>query len=39
VLGRVGQPLRAVLEVPQPRAEGIARQAVRAEIIAALHNS
>jgi NitT/TauT family transport system ATP-binding protein len=38
VLGRAGQPLRALLDVPQPRAEGVGRQALRAEIIAALHH-
>ncbi len=39
VLGRVGQPLRALLEVPQPRAIDVGRHGVRAEIIAALDHS
>jgi len=39
VLGRVGQPLRALLEVPQPRAIDVDRHKIRAEIIAALDHS
>jgi NitT/TauT family transport system ATP-binding protein len=39
VLGRVGQPLRTLIDVPQPRASDVARQALRAEIIAALDHS
>ncbi|HJT90839.1 MAG TPA: ABC transporter ATP-binding protein [Mycobacterium sp.] len=39
VLGRVGQPLRALIEVPQPRAADVARLGIRAEIIAALDHS
>jgi NitT/TauT family transport system ATP-binding protein len=39
VLGRVGQPLRAVIDVPEPRIHGLGRQALRAEIIAALDHS
>lgn len=39
VLGRVGQPLRALVEVPEPRVPAIARQQARAEILAALHHS
>ncbi len=39
VLGRVGQPLRALIDVPQPRVADVARQALRAEIIAALDHS
>lgn len=39
VLGRVGQPLRRLIEIPQPRASDIGRQALRAEIIAALDHS
>ncbi|MGV9803524.1 ABC transporter ATP-binding protein [Mycobacterium sp. NPDC003449] len=39
VLGRAGQPLRALIEVPQPRTEGTARSALRTEIIAALEQS
>jgi NitT/TauT family transport system ATP-binding protein len=38
VLGRAGQPLRALLEVPEPRAV-VDRAAVRAEVIAALDHS
>lgn len=36
VLGRAGQPLRAVIEVGQPRTDHPERSALRAEIIAAL---
>ncbi|PXX09776.1 ABC transporter ATP-binding protein [Mycolicibacterium moriokaense] len=39
VLGRVGQPLRAVIDVREPRTEQLGRQALRAEIIAALDHS
>ncbi|MCV7222659.1 ABC transporter ATP-binding protein [Mycolicibacterium elephantis] len=39
VLGRVGQPLRALLEVPEPRSTTVDRGALRTEIIAALNNS
>jgi NitT/TauT family transport system ATP-binding protein len=39
VLGRVGQPLRAVIDVPEPRADSPGRQALRDEIIAALEYS
>ncbi|OBI81270.1 ABC transporter ATP-binding protein [Mycobacterium sp. E740] len=39
VLGRVGQPLRAVVEVPEPRVPSAARQQARAEILAALDHS
>lgn len=38
VLGRAGQPLRAVLEVPEPRTER-PREELRAEIIAALNHT
>jgi NitT/TauT family transport system ATP-binding protein len=37
VLGRAGQPLRAIVDVPQPR-DDRARPELRAEIIAALHD-
>lgn len=36
VLGRAGRPLRALLEVPDPRAPGTDRGALRAEVMAAL---
>jgi NitT/TauT family transport system ATP-binding protein len=39
VLGRVDQPLRAVVDVPEPRTEQLGRQVLRAEIIAALDHS
>ncbi|MEU8899161.1 ABC transporter ATP-binding protein [Nocardia sp. NPDC048505] len=39
VLGRAGQPLRALLEVPRPRTSGVDRSAARAEIITALGQS
>jgi NitT/TauT family transport system ATP-binding protein len=39
VLGRVGQPLRAVIDVPEPRTDQPGRQALRTEIIAALDHS
>jgi NitT/TauT family transport system ATP-binding protein len=38
VLGRAGEPVRAVLDVPEPRAD-VPRVALRAEIIAALGHS
>jgi NitT/TauT family transport system ATP-binding protein len=38
VLGKAGQPLRAVLDVPEPRS-GLPRTELRAEIIAALDHS
>ena len=39
VLGRAGQPLRALLDVPSPRDPAVARAALRAEVIAALDYS
>ncbi|MFD6353124.1 ABC transporter ATP-binding protein [Nocardia tengchongensis] len=39
VLGRAGEPLRALLEVPRPRESGVDRSTVRTEIIAALNHS
>lgn len=39
VLGRAGQPLRALLDVPSPRDTTVVRSAVRAEVIAALDHS
>jgi NitT/TauT family transport system ATP-binding protein len=39
VLGRVGQPLRTLIDVPEPRVADVARHALRAEIIAALDHS
>jgi len=39
VLGRVGQPLRSVIDVPDPRNDQVGRQALRADIIAALDHS
>jgi len=39
VLGRVGQPLRTIIDVPEPRIERVGRQAPRTEIIAALDHS
>ncbi|AMO61756.1 ABC-type nitrate/sulfonate/bicarbonate transport system, ATPase component [Mycolicibacterium phlei] len=39
VLGRAGQPLRALLDIPQPRSTDIDRRTLRAEIIAALDYS
>ena len=39
VLGRVGRPLRAVIDVPEPRTESLGRQALRGEVIAALDHS
>jgi NitT/TauT family transport system ATP-binding protein len=37
VLGRAGQPLRALLDVPSPRDADVARTELRAEILGALH--
>jgi NitT/TauT family transport system ATP-binding protein len=37
VLGRAGQPLRALVDVPQPRSDRV-HPDVRTEIIAALHD-
>ncbi|KAB7758361.1 MULTISPECIES: ABC transporter ATP-binding protein [Mycobacteriaceae] len=37
VLGRAGQPLRALLDVPRPRDAEISRTELRAEILGALH--
>jgi len=39
VLGGVGQPLRTVIDVPEPRTEQTGRQALRTEIITALGHS
>jgi NitT/TauT family transport system ATP-binding protein len=39
VLGRVGQPLRAVIDVPEPRTDQLGRQTLRAQIISALDQS
>ncbi|ORA58227.1 ABC transporter ATP-binding protein [Mycobacteroides franklinii] len=39
VLGRAGQPLRALLDVPQPRDADVDRGALRAEILAALNHT
>jgi NitT/TauT family transport system ATP-binding protein len=39
VLGRIGQPLRALIEVTEPRTDHLGRQAIRAEVIAALDHS
>ncbi|MEV6068548.1 ABC transporter ATP-binding protein [Nocardia sp. NPDC052001] len=39
VLGRAGAPLRALLDVPQPRELGVDRTVLRAEIITALDHS
>ncbi|MDF3336245.1 ABC transporter ATP-binding protein [Mycolicibacterium septicum] len=39
VLGRAGQPLRALIEVAQPRTDHPERSALRAEIIAALEQT
>jgi NitT/TauT family transport system ATP-binding protein len=39
VLGRAGQPLRALLDVPSPREANVTRTALRAEIISALDHS
>lgn len=37
VLGRAGQPLRALVDVPRPRDSEISRTELRAEILGALH--
>lgn len=39
VLGRAGQPLRALLDVPSPRDPAVVRTTLRAEAIAALDHS
>jgi NitT/TauT family transport system ATP-binding protein len=39
VLGRAGQPLRALVKVPEPRVDGVDRSALRAGVIAALDHS
>jgi NitT/TauT family transport system ATP-binding protein len=39
VLGRAGQPLRALVEVPEPRVDGVDRSALRTGVIAALDHS
>ncbi|MCV7230360.1 ABC transporter ATP-binding protein [Mycolicibacterium komossense] len=39
VLGRAGQPLRALVDVPTPRSPDSERTALRAEILAALDNT
>ena len=39
VLGRAGQPLRALLDVPTPRDTSVNRVTLRAEVIAALDHS
>jgi NitT/TauT family transport system ATP-binding protein len=39
VLGRIGQPLRALIEVTEPRTDHLGPQAIRAEVIAALDHS
>src|SRR6201999_2937287 len=39
VLGRAGQPLRALLDVPSPRDPSVGRTTLRTEIIAALDHS
>jgi NitT/TauT family transport system ATP-binding protein len=39
VLGRAGEPLRALLDVPAPRDPKVERGALRTEIVAALDNS
>ncbi|MGH3639615.1 MAG: ABC transporter ATP-binding protein, partial [Mycobacterium sp.] len=39
VLGRAGQPLRALIDVPSPRDPSVARSALRADVIAALDHS
>jgi NitT/TauT family transport system ATP-binding protein len=39
VLGRVGQPLRTVIDVPEPRTDHPGRHILRTEIIAALDHS
>jgi NitT/TauT family transport system ATP-binding protein len=37
VLGRAGQPLRALLDVPNPRDPDVSRTELRAELLGALH--
>jgi NitT/TauT family transport system ATP-binding protein len=39
VLGRAGEPLRAVVDVPSPRDADVNRSALRADVIAALDHS
>jgi NitT/TauT family transport system ATP-binding protein len=39
VLGRAGQPLRALIDVPSPRDPDVIRAALRADVIAALDHS
>jgi NitT/TauT family transport system ATP-binding protein len=39
VLGRAGRPLRALVDVPEPRVDGVDRSALRAGVIAALDHS
>jgi NitT/TauT family transport system ATP-binding protein len=39
VLGRAGQPLRALIDVPSPRNPSVTRSALRADVIAALDHS
>jgi NitT/TauT family transport system ATP-binding protein len=39
VLGRAGQPLRALLDVPSPRTADVDRAALRADVITALDHS
>lgn len=39
VLGRLGQPLRALVDVPHPRVADADRHAARTEVIEALHHS
>ncbi len=38
VMGRAGQPLRALLDVPSPRDGSVDRTALRAEVLAALNH-
>ncbi|ALR11681.1 ABC transporter ATP-binding protein [Mycobacteroides saopaulense] len=39
VLGRAGQPLRALLDVPRPREADVDRSMLRAEVLAALNHT
>jgi NitT/TauT family transport system ATP-binding protein len=39
VLGRAGQPLRALIDVPSPRDPSVVRTSLRADVIAALDHS
>lgn len=39
VLGRAGQPLRALLDVPSPREAGVNRATLRADVLAALDHT